>query len=152
MEQFMVFSAEYLYVLSVLIAGIFFFISHYEIKKKMAILALLSLPLAFIFSLGARELVNNPRPFVVGEFEPLIPHEADNGFPSDHTLLVAAIASVITFFQKRTALCLWLIAGIVALARVYVGVHHLSDVLASIGIALLSAYLVHKALKHKEVL
>lgn len=91
----------------------------------------------------ARALYFDPRPFVEGQFEPLIKHVADNGFPSDHTLLLAAIASVITFYDKRYATILWVITLVVGLSRVYAGVHHLLDIAGAILIALVSTSLVY---------
>lgn len=151
LDTFFIFGAEYLYVFSLLISLWIFYKLPFESKKKMAILGLISCGLAFALSLVARELYFNPRPFVVGEFEPLVAHEADNGFPSDHTLLVASAASIVMFFHRRTGLYLWLIAGVVALSRVYAGVHHFADILASILIALASAGLVHAIIRNTKL-
>jgi len=39
-------------------------------------------------------------PFAVGGFDPLLPHDADNGFPSDHSLLAAAFVAVALPYKK----------------------------------------------------
>ncbi len=148
LDQFFIFGAKYLYIISLLIAALIFFKNSWSQKKEMIIFGLISFALAFLISLLARELYFNPRPFVIGGFTPLIPHEPDNGFPSDHTILASAIASLFLFYHKKTATWLWLIAIVVALSRVYVGVHHPIDVLGSIVVALLSA-LVAYAIIHK---
>ena len=152
LDLLFIFGAKYLFLASLLGILIFFYRADKETRKKMLILGAISLPLSLLISLVARELYFNPRPFVVGGFEPLVPHDPDNGFPSDHTLLVAALAALLIPFYKKGALWLWLIAGVVGLSRVYVGVHHFVDVLGSIAIALFSAYLVYKTLKSREVL
>jgi len=77
----------------------------------------------------------DPRPFVTGHFQPLIPHVADNGFPSDHTLLSAVIAATLTTVSVPVGIILWVITGIVAVARVSAGLHHPIDVIGSICIA-----------------
>lgn len=143
METFFIFGAKYLFLLSALVATLYFNHQTFETKRRMLIFGIASFGLAFVISLGARAIFDNPRPFVVGGFEPLINHEADNGFPSDHTLLAAAIASLIIFFNIHIGIWLWLIAGIVGLSRVYVGVHHFTDIIASGVIAALSAITVY---------
>ncbi len=82
----------------------------------------------------------DPRPFVVGHFIPLIPHVPDNGFPSDHTLLAAALAAIGMYWNKWLGLALWVIAIAIAIARVYVGLHHPIDVLGSIVFALIADF------------
>lgn len=147
-DQLFIFGAKYLYIVSIFIGALLFFRASIEEKKKMVVFGIISLGLAFVVSLIARELYFNPRPFVVEGFEPLIPHDPDNGFPSDHTLLVAAIAALFTFFNRRVALWLWVPAVLVAVSRVYTGVHHAADVLGSILIAIASAQVAY-AIIHK---
>lgn len=147
MDTIFIFGAEKLFFLSPLLAAYFFYKLPRETQKKVLIFAFFSLPLTFILGMLLRELYVNPRPFVVKGFEPLIHHAPDNGFPSDHVLLLAAIASIVSFFNKKYALALWLIAGIVGLSRMYVGVHHSVDIIGSIGIALFSAYVVYAVIR-----
>lgn len=150
MDEIFIFGAKYLFLLSVVITGVVFLKSSREEFKRMALFFILSLGLTFILSLLARALYFNPRPFVVGDFTPLIPHAADNGFPSDHTLLAAGLAAGMMFFRKRISYVLWLIAGAVAVSRVYVGVHHPADVLGAGAIALLGAGIVYVFLKRRD--
>jgi undecaprenyl-diphosphatase len=82
-------------------------------------------------------------PFVEGNFTPLIPHEADNGFPSDHTLLGAGISSVIYFFNKKVSAVLWALTLIVGISRVYAGVHHPVDIVGSIIVALAATVIIY---------
>ncbi|OHA92170.1 MAG: hypothetical protein A3J09_01620 [Candidatus Zambryskibacteria bacterium RIFCSPLOWO2_02_FULL_51_21] len=116
--------------------------------RKLIYAAILTFALAFVLSNIARALYFNPRPFVVGGFEPLIPHAPDNGFPSDHALLFSAIASVAMFLDKRLSILLWILAAAVGFYRVYAGIHHVIDILASFGISILSAYVAY-AIIHK---
>ena len=111
--------------------------------RQLICAAVLTLTLAFVLSNIARALYFNPRPFVVGGFEPLIPHEPDNGFPSDHALLFGTVASIAMFVGKTFSIPLWILATAVGLYRVYAGVHHLIDILASFGISLVSAYIAY---------
>jgi undecaprenyl-diphosphatase len=135
MDTLLIIGGKYLFLLSAGLFLVLFWKLPSESRKQMLIISALSFPLALIISMIARELHFNPRPFVVGGFEPLIAHKPDNGFPSDHALLVFALASVATLFHKKIGLALWIIAITVALSRVFAGVHHLLDVVASMVIA-----------------
>src|ERR1017187_827769 len=44
-----------------------------------------------ILSLLLGHFIHDPRPFVADGQVPLIPHEPNNGFPSHHALLAAAV-------------------------------------------------------------
>lgn len=136
MNFLFIFGAKYLFVLSIVIAGIYFLLQSRPIQKKMVVLGLISAVLTSFVALIAGRIYINPRPFVVGHFIPLIPHSPDNGFPSDHALLVGLIAAVIYPFSRRISAILWLIAILVAGSRVYVGVHHPIDVVGSFVIAI----------------
>jgi undecaprenyl-diphosphatase len=152
-DIFFIFGAKYVYLISVAAFGIYFLFADREKKKKLIIFSLIAFALSFLMAVAGRQIYDNPRPFVVEEFTPLIPHSPDNGFPSDHTLLASAIASVILFFNIHLGIWLWLMAGIVGLSRVYVGVHHFIDVIASALMALISALaayaIIHQLWKTK---
>jgi undecaprenyl-diphosphatase len=148
-DPLFIFGAEKLFILSPLVAAYFFYKLPRETQKEVVIFAFFSLPLTFILGMFVREIYFNPRPFVVGGFGPLISHAPDNGFPSDHVLLVSAIASIVTFYSKKYAIALWIIALLVGISRMYVGVHHSLDVLGSIFIALLCANIVYAVMRKR---
>lgn len=149
-DSLFIFCAEKMFLLSPVIAAWFFYKSARETKIEMAIFAFFSLPLTFIISILAKELYFNPLPFVVKGFNPLISHAPNNGFPSDHVLLLAAIASVVMFFGRRTAIYLWAITLLVGLSRMYVGIHHFVDVVGSTVIALIAAFVVEAVLRWRK--
>lgn len=144
MTELIIIGATYLIALLILIAGIYFLTIPKHQKKEMIVFAIITLPITFLLSRLAAKLYFNPRPFVVGNFLPLIAHAADNGFPSDHTLLSTAVATVVYYFDKKIGLILGLLALLVGLARVAAGVHHLVDIFGSITIAVLVAVIIHK--------
>ena len=147
MDNFFIFCAKYLFILSPLLVLWIFYKAPAEIRKQMFWHGLLILPISFVFGLIARKLYFDPRPFVVEYFTPLIPHVADNGFPSDHTLLLATLASLMTIFHRESAALLWVITLLVGISRVYVGIHHPIDIVGSIIIALIATALVHFVLE-----
>lgn len=149
-DSIFIFGAKYLFVLSPIVGAVYFFRTSREEKVDMMIFAFFSLPLTFILSIAAKALYFNPLPFVVKGIEPLLTHAPNNGFPSDHVLLLASIASVLTFFNRKVTISLWIVTLLVGISRIYVGVHHSVDILASIIIALISASAVYAVLRWRK--
>lgn len=135
-DSLFIFTAKYLIILSPVLALRYWYSSNQTTRREFALFALISLPLTYITGLILRQLWFDPRPFVVNKFTPLIAHAADNGFPSDHALLAGALAALMLYFNRRVSVWLWLIATAIGVARVYVGVHHIVDIAASLVIAL----------------
>lgn len=133
-----IFSAKYLFLLSIGLALIIFATTPH--KKELLKLTVLTLPLSFILAKLASLVFYNPRPFVVENVQPLISHAADNGFPSDHTLLAMTIAAIIFQFNKKLGLSLIIVGLIVGVSRVLVKVHHPVDILGSTVIAFAATY------------
>jgi len=145
-----IFGAKYLYLGIIIIAFIWFLSQNNSRKREILLLSCICLPLIFIASEIAGRLYYNPQPFVVGNFEPLIPHQADNGFPSQHTLLVSAVSAIVFLFNRRLSLLLWFLTLFVGFSRVYAGVHHIIDVIASIFISIIVITLTHCFWKIKK--
>ncbi len=140
MNTFILFGAKYLYLLDVILAAIYFFLQARNKQKSIIALSTIFLPLAYIIAQVIAFFYFNPRPFVVGNFTPLIPHAPDNGFPSDHMLLTSATASILFVYNKKVGIVAWIIAIIVGVSRVYVGIHHLADIVGSVIIVIASMW------------
>jgi undecaprenyl-diphosphatase len=80
-------------------------------------------------------LFDRPRPFASMEVNQLIEHETGSSFPSGHTVVLFAIA--FSFYGTRWFWPFIVLATLGSLARVFVGVHYVSDVLTSVVIAAL---------------
>lgn len=150
MEAIIIFGAKYLFLLSPLIALVFFLKLPRQQRKSLALLGVFVLPVSYFVGWVVSQFYFSELPFVVGGFEPLIPHVADNGFPSHHTLFTAAIAAVVYVYNKNIGAYLWLIAILVGVSRMMAGVHHLIDVLGAILIALLVAWVGKKIFKQNN--
>ncbi|MCX6762335.1 MAG: phosphatase PAP2 family protein [Candidatus Moranbacteria bacterium] len=148
MSTLIIFIAKYLFFVSAAIAIIFFLKQLRQKQKEMLIFAVILLPLSYVIAKIVSRFYFDPRPFVQGNFAPLIGHAADNGFPSDHTLLAAAIAFAIFHFNKKLGLFLFFLAVLVGVARVLAGVHHAADIAGSLIIVglvyLLTDYFTRK--------
>ncbi|HUY05245.1 MAG TPA: phosphatase PAP2 family protein [Candidatus Paceibacterota bacterium] len=151
MDAFFIFTARYLFVLPIIVLGIYFIMRPRSEWKRMTLFAIPAGLLAYALGVLGGHFYFNPRPFVVLHFTPLIPHAPDNGFPSDHTLFVSAFATVGMFWSKRLGITLWAIAILVGAARVYTGLHHPIDVLGGMAFALIGVsgwYAVLKYARH----
>ena len=111
-------------------------------KLEMIAWGIVALPVMYILLIIAGAVYFDPRPFDVGHFTPLIPHAPDNGFPSDHTLLCSATASIVFFYNKKKSALLWFMTALVGASRVYTGLHHGLDIVTSIIIAAVVSYVV----------
>ncbi len=136
MNIFFVFAAQYLYIFPILILGGYFFLRPRAEWTRLVLFAVPAGLLVYMLGILANHLYFDPRPFVVGHFTPLVPHAPNNGFPSDHALLVSALAAVGMFWNRWLGVVLWTLAIVVAISRVYVGVHHPIDVLGSMAFAI----------------
>lgn len=130
-----VLGANYLYVVLLLIALIWYLWQPIESKLEMIAWGIVALPVMYILLIVAGAVYYDARPFVVGDYQPLIPHSPDNGFPSDHTLLCSATSSIVFFYSKRMSAALWLLTAVVGASRVWTGLHHTTDILASMIMA-----------------
>lgn len=88
----------------------------------------------------ARPFVGHPSQTVL-----LVRHGADNSFPSDHATLAFSLAFAVLAFHRRLGAVFVAVAALIALDRVFVGVHYPVDVAASAAVGLASALAVTTA-------
>lgn len=139
MQAIIVFAALYLFVVILALEAIYLLVRHRSRWQELLAATIIIGAVAFVISLIANRLIHDPRPFVVGGFKPLIPSSTDNGFPSDHVLLLSTAAAVTMVASYRVSLLGFFCAVLVGLARVYVGVHHFADIAGSIVIVRIAA-------------
>ncbi len=144
MNNLIIFSAKYLYLLEVALAAIYSFLQTKSKQKSVIVLSAIFFPLAYVIAQVIAAFYFDPRPFVVGNFTPLIPHAPDNGFPSDHMLLASAIASILFVYNKKIGAVAWVVAIVIGVSRVYAGIHHLTDIVGSAVIAVVSMWVAKK--------
>ena len=100
--------------------------------------ALLSMGLCFLLcNVILKNLVARTRPYdAIPELSTLIPHPTDYSFPSGHTTASFACALVLFgMLPKKYGVPILCLAVLIALSRLYVGVHYPSDVLGGMLIA-----------------
>ncbi len=148
-KDLIVFGAKYLIYILIAAGIIWFFALPGRQKKKFLYFAVPSFILIFIASRIAQVFIADPRPFVVGHFAPLIPHAADNGFPSDHALLASAIAVCAWPFNKKFSVISWAFYLLIGVARVQAGIHHTIDIIGSAIISAAVAAIFYAAFKKR---
>lgn len=109
--------------------------------RRGAVAAGLSCGLALGLAQLITRLVDRPRPFVAdpGAIHLFAQHAADSGFPSDHAAAAFAIAVAILLRNRRWGTVVLGCAGVLAAARVGMGVHYPTDVLGGAALGALSA-------------
>ncbi len=95
--------------------------------------------LAYLASKVLSAIVVDPRPYLVTHTHPLIATARDNGFPSDHVLLVAWLAASLWWIDRRWAPAFAVGVVLVMIGRLGVGAHHTLDVLGSVAIVTVAA-------------
>jgi undecaprenyl-diphosphatase len=86
------------------------------------------------------QLVLRPRPYLIHSgVHLLVGRTADFSFPSDHLAVAAAVAAALFLVDRRLGSAAAILAGFMALARVYVGAHYPGDVAGGIVIGVLVA-------------
>ena len=143
-DSLAIFGAQYLYIFLLAIALVWYLFQPRSQQIEMIAWGVVALPVIYILLVIAGMVYFDPRPFVSDGVIPLISHDPDNGFPSDHTLLCSATASIVFFYNKRMSDVLWVLTGLVGFSRVYTGIHHPIDISASIVIAGIVSVVVWK--------
>ena len=105
--------------------------------------ALIGLLVNYVIS----HLVYRPRPFVLypHQVHLLVQHAPDSSFPSDHATAVFAVAAALLGSSKWLTRVFWVFAVLIAIARVFIGVHWPTDVLAGFVIGPVAALIVGRA-------
>ncbi len=150
LDAIMIFFAKYaleLYALLFVIA--WFTLPRKDIQNRHALfVAGLSGVLALIINVVISHIWFRPRPFTVfqkGTFTQLVSHSKDASFPSDHASGSWGFASASWGHTPRwVRYSFTILAILVSFARVFVGVHYPTDVLAGLLIGFVSSRIMWK--------
>lgn len=101
---------------------------------------------AFLFVRILKIVIGKPRPGIGGDFSPFSFNAGNNSFPSGHTAEIAGAIIPLAQRWRNVALTVLLSCYLAAVgySRVYLGMHHMSDVLAGTGLGCAAAYLIHR--------
>ena len=143
-ELVVVFIASVLIWIKILWSVITFVKSDKKTKKNLLGNGLFILFCSYAIAFIASLIYENPRPFIIGGFDPLASNSMDNGFPSDHTLFALIIAFTFLKTHKRLAYTFFVFTLLIGLGRVLAGVHHIIDIIGSLVIVSLVYWTLSK--------
>lgn len=113
------------------------------VNKKLFLYTSLPLSITFLISTIFKNIIKRERPS-----EALIKMPSDYSFPSGHTICAVVFYGILIYFISNSNLkkhhkiifevLLTLLISLIAFSRLYLGVHYLSDVLASLVLGTLS--------------
>lgn len=111
--------------------------SRRALRQRVWITVMLSIAVALLVQALAGAIHTETRPFVArSDVTLLIAHSPDNSFPSSHATVAFAVAGALVWWRWPVGLIALAVACLVAFARVFVGVHWPSDVLAGAAIGI----------------
>jgi membrane-associated phospholipid phosphatase len=95
---------------------------------------------AWLLAQGVKPALGRARPYELGTASRLVSPPAGSSWPSGHAAVGAAMATAIaTVADRRVAAAAAVGAVAIGASRIAVGVHHLSDVVAGLGVGVLAA-------------
>ena len=133
------FAADDLIYFSVLVVA-WLVVGHRSIRMPLVVMVSAAIAVGVAAMIGLFYFV--PRPFVAEHFTPLVHHAADASFPSDHLAVLGAVCGSTWFAARRLSFATGVVSTAVAIARVYAGLHWVTDVVAGFGLGLAYGVLV----------
>ncbi len=130
---------EYFFVISVVLVALYWLLGSRSTKITLAATLVVGGAVGGALMLIGGKVFYDTRPFVRDHITPIIPHAADNGFPSDHALLTFFLAFVLWAWSKRLAIVLFVNALLVSWARVAAHIHSPLDIAGGLVFGLVGA-------------
>lgn len=97
---------------------------------------------AYVVNFVIHSAWDRPRPYESHVIRHPWSSSTDASFPSDHASISLAIAFAVLAFDLTAGTVLLVAAILIAVGRVLIGAHYPGDVLASLGVALVVAFVV----------
>ena len=125
-------------LLPLALAALWFLPRRAAIERRHVLVACgVSLVVALVLVGVLSLLFDRPRPFMALGIPPLLPHDTDSSFPSDHTLVGVALVGPLLWCRPRVGSWLLLWALLIGAARVAAAIHYPTDILSSAAIAVM---------------
>ena len=148
MDLIIIFSAKYLGHILLAVFLILFFKNR---NKNFLLIPLISaLVSRFVFTEIIRFFYFRPRPFVEKGITTLFEHAPTASFPSGHAAFYFALSAGVYSFNKKAGIWFFVVSLVIGLARMFAGLHYLTDILGGLLIGLFSYFLVRIFSKKKQ--
>ena len=97
---------------------------------------------------GIAELIrlfwSRSRPFIGNDVNLLISQENTSSFPSGHASFCFALSYIVYHYNKKAGIIFFVASFLISIARVFVGVHWPSDILAGAVVGVFSGWVIIK--------
>jgi len=146
-----IYLAKYLPILFLLIL-IFLWLKKDYSYKNIVLYSIYSLFLGMFFNFVISLCYYHPRPFVLHLGHTLIKHPPDTSFPSDHVTFMLSIAIELLLFKltRKIGIILFILGIIGGILRIYCGIHFPYDVIGSVIVSMVAAFIIY-LLKNKLI-
>jgi undecaprenyl-diphosphatase len=114
-----------------------------EQNRKRALYAIFSALLAMGMNQVISHIWFRDRPYVHNPVNRLLQGSQDASFPSDHAAGAFSIAGSL-FGRTAGGTALMVFAAMVAVSRIYVGLHYPSDIIGGMAIGLISSWIIER--------
>lgn len=113
--------------------------------RKLGIILGISFLITLILGEGIlKKLIARERPFITYNYEILVKKPTSFSFPSSNAALSFAVFGAFLFNKNKYSILIGLFASIIAISRIYLGIHYFTDILGGIFLGLLVSYFVTK--------
>jgi undecaprenyl-diphosphatase len=123
---------------------IFLIVSFKKYWKMVAEALIAAVFTRFVLAEIIRRIWFRPRPFVALHFVPLINQSpAEASFPSGHASFYFALSTIVFYYNKKAGILFYIASFLIVIARVFVGIHWPSDILAGAVLGILMGWLLN---------
>ncbi len=140
--KLVVFCAQYL----VFVMGLAWLVAAFMARRQLTLDVIARIAVLVVVSLVVAKILNHVvvdlRPYKVDHETALTSVSNDNGFPSDHALLAAAITASLWWINRRLIWPFAVLTVFVMLGRLGIAAHHTLDVVGSVAIVVVVALIV----------
>ncbi len=135
-----------------LLALVSFLLKDFKKYWRMVVEALIAAVFVrFILAEIIREIWFRPRPFVHNSVNLLISYDPkESSFPSGHASFYFALSTIIYSYNKKAGILFYIASFLIVIARVFVGIHWPSDILAGAILGTLGGIILNKLFKRPK--
>lgn len=145
LDYFFMFCADYLGNVLLFVLVIFLAINYRKYWRMVLEAVIAAVFTRFVLTALIRWLWFRPRPFLALNFAPLISQSAkEASFPSGHASFYFALSTIVYYYNKKAGILFFAASFLIAVSRVFVGVHWPSDVFVGAILGILMGIILNK--------